>query len=235
MALIFVNIINIFASPTEAFQTIKDKPKWLLAFVVIVVVYAVCGFYLLPYSQKITIETLSAKLSDDQVQQAISLSERFRYVGLLLVPLPLFVKWLFVSAFLYFGAVIMNAQPLPFKTVFAVAVYAELILVLMSIFNMLLLQLKGVEAVHTVTDLQAVVGLDCFLTDKLHHITLFALLSNFNVFSIWYIVTLSIGISIIGSLAKWKSVVLVCTVWLLGVVVQVVLFIASFNMQRMVG
>jgi hypothetical protein len=233
MALTLTNIINLFTSPAEVFQTIKNKPKWVLVFTVVVAAYAFCGFCLRPYSQKIMIETLSAKLSDDQLRQAISLSERFQYIGLMFVPIPFFVKGLFVSAFLYFGAVLINAQQLQFKTVFAVVVYAELILVFMSILNILLLQLKGVDSVHTVLDLQAIIGLDCFLADKPRHMALFTLFNSFNVFSVWYVVTLSTGMSVVGALVKWKSVTLVSSVWLLGVAVQVVFSMVSSGMQLM--
>lgn len=231
MAIAISNIVNIFATPTEVFENIKSTPKWLIVFCLISVISIIYGYFMLPFSQQIMVETLSAKMDIEQVQKTMALSTRFQYIGLLFVPITMLIRWLLVSSFLYFGAILFEANEIRYKTLFAVVVYAELILTLMGVINTQLLYIKGVDAIHQITDLQAVIGLDFLITDKLNNIPLFTFLNSFNVFTIWYVTTLTIGISVITNLNKLKSALLVSTIWLLGVGVQVAVALLSANIQ----
>ena len=235
MVVALSSILNIFALPTEVFHNIKASPKWLSAFCIIAIISIICGYFILPFSQRIMIETLSSKMDTEQVQKAISLSERFKYIGLLFVPLILLIKWLFLTLFLYFSAILLNAQEINFKTVFTVVVYSECIVLLMGIINLFLLYVKGVDSINNMIDLQVIVGLDYFLTDKPHNIPFFTFLNSFNVFSVWYVATLAIGVSVVTSFSKLKSAILVSSIWLLGVGSQVALAMFSANMQHMTG
>jgi hypothetical protein len=235
MAIALSNIINIFATPTEVFQNIKTTPKWLIAFLFIAVVSIIFGLLLLPFMQKIMEQTLLAKMSDEQVQQTLSTMTGFRTLGLLLAAVPLLIKLLLYSLFLYLSAIIFDAQEINFKNIYAVVVHSELILLLMGVFNVLILLIKGVDAVNNITDLNAIIGLDYFLADKSHSIPLFTFLNSFNVFSVWYVATLTIGISVVTGFSKQKSAILVSSIWLLGVGLQVALAMFSTNMQHMAG
>jgi hypothetical protein len=229
------NIVNIIATPTEVLQKIKTNPKWIPSFCFITIVSIICGYFILPFSQRIMIETLSSKLDTEQIQKAISISERFKYIGFLFVPFVLLFKWSFITLLLYFGGILLNAQEINFKTVFSIVVYSEYIVSFMGIINLLLLYIKGVDSINNVTDLQVIVGLDYFLTDKLHNIPFYTFLNSFNVFSMWYITTLTIGISIVTSFSKLKSAILVLSIWLFGVGVQVALAMVSANIQHISG
>jgi len=235
MAVTLSSIINIFAVPTEVFHNIKASPKWLTAFCFITIISIIYGYFMLPFSQRIMIESFSSKMDTEQVQKAISISERFKYIGLLFVPLILLIKWLFLSLFLYFSAILLNAQEVNSKAVFTVVVHSELILLLMGVFNLLILYLKGVESINNITDLNAIIGLDYFLADRSHNIPLFTFLNNLNVFSLWYVATLAIGISVLTNFSKLKSVILVSSIWLLGIGMQVALAMFSANIQHISG
>jgi hypothetical protein len=174
-------------------------------------------------------------MDTEQVQKALSFSERFKYIGLLFVPVTLLFKWLLLALFLYYSAILLNAQGINFKTVFTVVVYSECIILLMGIINLLLLYVRGINSINNMTDLQVIVGLDYFIADKPHNIPLFTFLSNFNVFSIWYVATLAIGVSVVTNFSKLKSVILVSSIWLLGVGMQVALAMLSASMQGMSG
>ncbi len=202
MAVVFSNIINIFAAPTEVFQNIKITPKWLITFIIIAIVSIVCGYLLLPFMQKILEQTLSAKMDEEQAQQALSTMKIFQILGLLLAVVPLLIKWLFVASLMYFGAILFNAQQINYKSVFSVVVLSELILLLMGIINLLVLYIKGAESVNTITDLNTIIGLDYFLADRSHNIPLYTVLSSFNIFSVWYAAVLTIGISIVAGISK---------------------------------
>lgn len=235
MVMTLSNIVNIFAVPTEVFHNTKASPKWFTAFCYITIISIILGYFLLPFTQRIAIETLSAKLDTEQVQKAISISEQFKYIGLLFVPVMLLLKWLILAMFLYFSAILLNAQEINFKTVYAIIVYSECIILLMGIINLLLLYVRGINSINNMTDLQVILGLDYFIADKPHNIPLFTLLSNFNIFSVWYLATLTIGVSVVTNFSKLKSAILVSSIWLLGIGVQVAVAMFSTSMQGMSG
>jgi hypothetical protein len=142
------------------------------------------------------------------------------------------LRWSVLGALLYFSAIILGATELRFKQVYAALVFSEMILVLMGVINILLLYIKGIESIQNITDLQAIVGLDYFLSDKAADPPLFTFLNSVNIFNIWYVATLSIGLSVITGFSKLKSAVLVSAVWLLGVGFQVALAAISSNAPR---
>ena len=145
-------------------------------------------------------------------------------------------RWLILAAVLYFTSILIGAEQAKFKTFYAVTVYSELILVLMGIVNILLLHIKGIDNLQHITDLQAIIGLDYFLSDKTTNIPLFTFLNSINIFSIWYIATLTLGVSIGTNFSRLKSALLVSTVWLLGLGFQVALVeISSRSPFAMVG
>jgi hypothetical protein len=235
MAVTLSNIINILAEPTEAFSKIVVSPKWIPAFFLITIIVIICGLFMLPFSERIIIKTLLSRMDAEQIQQAMLVYERFQYLGILFSAIPLLIKWIFLSALLYYGAILLNAQNIRYKSIFTVVVYSEFIILLMGIINLLLLYIRGVDSINNITDLQTIVGLDYFLTDKQYSITLYTFLSSFNVFSVWYVATLTIGISIITYFSKYKSAILVSAIWLLCVGLQVASTMFSSNMQHMMG
>lgn len=227
MAVAIANIFNVFATPTEVFQDVREKPTWLIPFLFIAVVALGVAFFTVPIIKRVTYLTLSSTMQQQQLQQALAISERAAYFGIVLAPLLLLFRWLFLATVLYFVSILLGAEQTKFKVFYAVPVYSELILALMEVVNILLLYIKGVENLQHSTDLQAIVGLDYFLPDKVSNLPLFTFLNSVNVFSIWYVATLAVGVSVITNFTKLKSAVIVTTVWLFGVAFQVVLAMIS--------
>ena len=235
MALTFSNIINIFATPTEVFQNIKTAPKWLITFMFICFVSLVYGFIMLPFTQKIMEGTFLSKMSEEQVQLVTSTISRYRVFSMLLIPMTFLIKWLFIALFLYLGAILFDAEQPNFKSIYASVVHAELILLLMATINLIFLLIKGIDAINNITDLQTIIGLDFAIADKSQNVLLFNFLNNYNIFSIWYIIVLTTGISVICQLKKWKSAVLVSSVWFLSIGIQFAFGLLSQNIGQMMG
>ncbi len=224
MAVDFTNLFNIFATPTDVFIGLKERPRWLLAFVCVSLVTIVVAWSMFPFSNQIAYATLSTRLDEQQVQQALSFSRRFEYVGLIFAPIILLVKWGFIAAVLYFLCILLDAPAgFKYRTVFSLLVYSEMILVFMNIVNVLVLYIKGISSIRHVTDLQAIIGMDFLLKNRISNLPLYTFLNSINVFTVWYLATLTIGISVVTGYRKLKSSMIVVGVWLLGVAFQVVM------------
>lgn len=236
MAVTFSNLINIFATPTEVFLNLKEQPRWFVAFVFISAVSIGVARFLAPASEQIVINMFSEKIDEIQIQRSLATAKRLQYIAYAFTPVVLLLRWIIVASILYYLCLLLGvADPPRFRTVFAVVVYSEMILLLMAITNTLLLYARGIDSMRHLIDLQAIAGLDILLKDKSASIPLFVLLNSFNFFSVWYIVTLTLGISVVTSFSKLKSAILVSGVWLLGVGYQVALAAISINSPLRLG
>lgn len=74
----------------------------------------------------------------------------------------------------------------------------------MAIVNLIVIEIKGITPADGLQTLQAVPGLEYFLDSELSNGYLATILSNVNPFVIWYVIILTIGISVVSQLKKWK-------------------------------
>lgn len=228
MALAIANIFNIFTTPTDVFLNLKQRPTWVPAFVFIAAVSMTVALATFPLTSHITHAAFAQQLDKAGLDRAEEISERLKWAGIALMQVMLLLRWLMFSAFLYFIAILMDAE-VSFKTVYALTVHSEMIIMLMAVLNILLLYAKGTDRIVQMADLQAIVGLDYFLKNRAANPALFAFLNSINIFNIWYIATLGIGMSVVASLNRIKSTVLVAFVFFLGVGFQVVLTAITSN------
>jgi hypothetical protein len=229
MAVILSDLVNVLATPTDVFLRLKKEPRWVAAFVVVALMLITIALFTAPFSNHVLGQVLAQKLEKEQLDRALAMSSRFQYIGLVFVPVVTLVRWVFITALLYFAAIFLGAPQVTFRSLFVCVLYAEVIMVLMGTMNVLLLYIKGMDGVRTIVDLQAIIGFDYFLRDRTSNLPLFLFLNNINVFNIWYVATIGIGVSVVTCFHKFKSMILVTFVFLLGVGFQVVLTALTSN------
>jgi hypothetical protein len=228
-----VTLINILASPRESFVEIKVQPRWGFPFFFMSILAIGVAFLTAPFSRELLRVSLSAVLDEENLEQSLSMMEKSQYLVAFFVPGVLLLKWTAIATVLYLLSSIFGTQEQKFKECFVVVVYSEIILILMGVFSVLLLHLKGFDSLHHLTDLQPIIGLDVLMSDKASDLPLFTFLNSVNLFNIWYVAVLSIGFSIMTDFSKVKSALLVTTVWLLGVGLQVAFVVLSANLYRL--
>lgn len=213
-------IINTFIRPRKAFTELEENPRWGLISITIAFVVISITWVVLPLSIQLDsrYQMLESDIYDPQaVQKRIKLGI-FHFSGVVLSPLPLLMKCLIFSGLLYFGARwIGSPKVFKFRLMYAVVVHAELILVLSSLINAaVLLSFKKVDDIQNFTDLQVLPGLHLLLDSQAEAIPYFTLrfLSQFHLFSIWYLWVLSLGVAVVAKLNMRKSVFLTVLLWL---------------------
>lgn len=222
MTLALTNLANVLATPTEVFTRLKKQPRWFLAFVIISSVSIVAAWLLLPLSETVLVSMIGDKLDAEQARWIVSATHRLEYLSLILRPLILLIRWLIIASVVHFLSILLStAWHVRFTSVYAVVVHSEVILLLMVVVNLVILYASGPDSMKSAMDLQAIVGLEFFLTDSSKNPALFTVLNSINLFSVWYVATLAIGTSVLTGFSKLKSSIISSTVWLLGVGVQV--------------
>ena len=216
---IFANIIG---KPSAAFRALKDQPNGFKAFIIIAVVSMGIAWAVLPFSQQI--KMLAPGLDAPHIEQNQTTIERLNLLILLSTPFLLLIKCLISAGILYFGSQFLGSQQvLKFKSMFAVVVHAELILVLSHLINaVLLLGFKDISDIQTPIDLQMIPGLHLLFGDHPLGALKLTLLSQMTPFALWYLIVLSVGVAIVADLKRKRVEWLVVFVWLVDIGFQVV-------------
>lgn len=195
----------IFFSPTDAFDSIRERPRWLLHAAIVVGVSIGIAFFLMPFAQQAVFRQLAPHVGVENARQAVALSREYQYMNIVVVPAMLFLKWLFLTAVLFFAAELFSAAEPKFRSVFSLVVNAEYILILMALINIVILHARGVGAVSGMHDLQSIAGIDLFFRGMALDAAVVQLLRSVNVFNVWYIVLLALGVAKICGITPWKS------------------------------
>lgn len=222
MVIALFNLCRVAVCPSAAFLDLRERPRWVAAFLLFSLVTILTSLHTIPYAQHIAATTLAGKLDEDRIAQALELSQRMQVLGVLFAPVVLLGKWLLVGGMLFFVCVLLDGTEVKFGPLFAAVVNAESVLILMGIVNVALLSMKDPSAVTHPLELRATMGLDFLLADRAAHLPLTTLLAGINPFSLWHVAILSVGVSVSTGFSRVKSGSVVAFVWLLGVELQVV-------------
>jgi len=219
-------MVDIFASPSDAFVSIHRQRRWAVPGAIVVAVSLVITYLLMPFTQKIIFDQMAAQIGAEKASRTIDLVRRYEYMNFMLVPVMLALKWTVLSALLFSSAVLFNGSSAKFSTVFSLVVHAEFIQLFMGIVNIILLQVKGAADISTFSDLYPIVGLEYFFRTTVHDAAVLQFLKGVNIFNVWYLTVLTAGVAKICGIPVWKASVIVLVIWAGGALFQ---FMISTN------
>ena len=206
---------DLFVSPARAFSALRDRPRWVLAATVISLCSTTLALLLIPYSLEILSQMLRDRFDAQTLRRVVAGIRSFSLLGAVATPAVLIAKWLLVSGIFSSLAVLLTARPVRFGSVLSVIVHAELILLLMGLVNLAILALRGPDTIRSAADLCAIPGLLTVVHSTPLPQPLITLLANANPFTVWYLVLLSMGLSTVMEVPRWKSGLAVLTVWVI--------------------
>ena len=222
----FGRLIGVLVSPGKTFEAIAARPTWLIAMVALVIVGVLVGTMIsgkIDFEEAIiqSLEEQDRQLSEDQTQQAIDIGEKIARVMTVAGPL-VFQPIVYLLVALVF-MVLLNVLggELTFVRSLAVTVHGmmpRLVLALLSIpvilgrdeFSAKELESGGVMASNP----GAFLGEDAGPG-------LVALLSSFDIFSLWTIALLVIGFAIAARVSKGTAAAGVIGLWIVYVLGKV--------------
>lgn len=200
------------AEPTEVFGNLKVDPKWIVPFLTISILWVFQSVAIVPFTNQLRITMMAAAgLEQDQELWKIGTSELFR---LALQPVFLLMRVAILSASLFFLLILFGATEPKGKAIFAVVLHSETILLMMGVLNVVVLYLRGFEVVLDPTDLLAIPGLDLLLHERRAVTSMTYFLNTFNPFAIWYLMVLSLGLSIVCGVKRVKALVACSIMWI---------------------
>ncbi|HEV8537485.1 MAG TPA: YIP1 family protein [Bacteroidota bacterium] len=201
------NIFNILATPSEVFRDICEAPRWRVPFIFFVLSSITIGWFMIPAIMEPMKKIFYSSFGDSGSDAAISaIMKSMLVLQLILEPFFKIVRWVVFAGILFFLSMLF-AKDIPnlFRRIFSVVAYSEAMFILMSTITVLFIYAKGLQSIEGSDDLTVVQGLEYFLKDKASNAALLAVLSNINPFSIWYILTVSVGLRVVADMDRSQA------------------------------
>jgi len=214
-------IIDIFTSPTKVFASLKEKPEWVIPFIIILVVVALSA----ALTVSMTKETIIAKqeevmrergMTEEQIEQALKVSS-----GPIIVISSTIGAAVFIAIVLLLFAFLVNLLiPLfggtgAFKRVFSVVCFSALIKVPSALLKVILIGITKSPYVTT--------SLALFVPGLAKDSFGYKVLAGFDFFIIWEMVLVSLGISITNEIERKNAYILVFIIWIASIFIGIAL------------
>ncbi len=215
----FSRIIGVLVSPSRTFAEIARKPDWVVPALVIIVIFAIAAIVTVP---RLDFETMSREameakgISGPQLERtlrvSVAIAKGVQYsISFLLIGI------LAVAALLYWLGVRLLGGEATYQQVFSVVLYGFMPTVIRQIVKIPIILSK-----HDLNprDAETIVrSSPAFLTSFKANPMLFALLTRLDLFAIWSLILIVIGLAAASKLSKAKTASIVIALWIVGTLI----------------
>lgn len=220
---------GIFHQPTETFESLRSRPRFLIA---TIIVLAVLATYSILFIQWVGYETIIrariasspqlANLDTEQIEQIVQsqnspVSKAIAYStgGIITIIM------LFIGAGLYWLGVAAMAKAISFKQAAAVWIYSSLPpVILQHIANVVMLFLKDKEDVALEKAGRVAHANLSILVDSTAHPVLAVIVGSLDLFVFYGLFLAALGIATVARVSRGSAWGIVLAVWLLGIILR---------------
>jgi len=197
--------------PRKAAEQIKSNPRWLAAFLVLSMLSAAAYAVNHPYLIQKALAHLPPSATNADKQVVIQSLNLDLPAKLAFFPVRLFIGWsTFSLVLLYACKAFAPRETIRFRQIFSLEIHAEATLVIASLAAMVVAVTNGhVGSVGVPFSLAGLVAGDQSFIVR-------SLLTSLNIFTLWQVVLLTIGVSILSGFGKIRSTLIVLLVWTLS-------------------
>lgn len=222
----FINrFLGIFLNPQQTQKAISERPKWVDALVLILIVLIIISFVTAPYQQKDTYDItkdsikLRERMGDERFEEYLETIKNPSQTGLLIrtlaiVPISLVIGFLF-QCLILFGMSRFSSTEGKFMQIFAVFLHARFIdTILGGTIRTLLVLIKK-------SFFQTSTSLALFFPKLEVASTAFIVLSQFDIFTLWAHTVLGMGLAYVFKIDLKKGLIFSYILWLLKAIVYI--------------
>jgi hypothetical protein len=205
-----VDVFNVLHEPTTVFNKIKERARILAPWIVLSVSLIVVSYLTRPY-QAAAFEAFKSTLSAEQATRMVNRGQGGA-AGLLLIPAFLLVGLAIGAGLLWVGVSLTGTQA-RFKTLLSVLAYSSITYILFSIVAIIVLTVRGKQAITGFADLRAPLGLDLLTPSA--GLFLGTFLNGINPFSVWGVWLTGTGVSITHGTSRNTAIAVTAVVYVL--------------------
>jgi len=204
-------IFNIFSDPRKTFTTLEKKPDFLVPLLLVVLAAFIFTYIAWPVIEKSTREYSRTYMEErgmpqEEIDTALQQQQKYGKIGGMFgLPLTTVIMTLLVSAILLFAGNIILGGNAKYKQIFSLYCYASLIDIIAYAVRMVLILLKDDTRVYT--------SLAALLPPDSYKEFWFKLANIADVFVIWKIVVIAIGMSVFYRISTRKPMITVALLY----------------------
>lgn len=207
-------IIGIFTAPRATMEDIAANPTWIVPLIIVVLAAGIAGFFLKDVIVQNTITQMTEKNPNIPAEQ-LEAAGKWTRLSSYIMPViftPLFYVVL-AAIFLFVGNTILGGEA-KFKTVFSMTCWAGLITLVGSAVNIPVMISRGV--------MESAASLASLMSPEDNKTILYYLLSQIDLFTIWWLVVLGFGMAAVYRFSTKKGMTAVFGLWGVYVIIAVV-------------
>lgn len=211
--------INIFTTPTKAFESLNEKPTWLVPVLIMIIAFIAFQYLTMDYSLDYQIKVMEAK---DAPQERIDMVKEqmqggLKYAGMITMLIFIPLATVVFAAVLLGLSKITIPEGITFKKALSIVSWSGMIGLISLALTLLLVLSKG--TMHGIAiDLSAIltqpaIGESVPLLNRI--------LSKIDPFVIWQLVLWVIGLKVMGKTTNQKATIPVAIAWGIWIVLSV--------------
>lgn len=220
---VFERAAGVLFAPAETFEDIARRPDVLAPLILLLVISILSTVLIVPrmdfeeaFRQQMAQSGREMSPADEEraLRVASAFGKAIAYFG----PLFTMAFYAIIAGILLFAFRMMGGEG-TFKQAFSATLYAWIPLVIFSIILTIVIVARG--SLDPTTAATAVKSNLAFLADPVEQKVLFALLSSFDVFTIWTVILLTFGFAAVSRLSRGMSAAIVVSLWIVTVFLRV--------------
>jgi len=206
-----LDVLKVLYEPSAVFERVREKPSFLVPYLVICAVQIVIYFVNMPFLRAGMAAQFAARPAGGPDPS------KFLWIGAVFIPVG-FAIGLLIGAGLLWVLVSIFGGEAKFSRLLSVTAYAAVpAVVLLTIVGAAVLQMKGVGQITSPQDMQPALGLDLLAPGATGFVG--AALRAVNPFTIWGLVLTAIGVSTTHRLSKQTGYIVATVSFLIGVII----------------
>jgi hypothetical protein len=217
------NLVDLIVHPSRVFKRLKDHPSWVMSFVALAIVSVVLDWFSFRTALRTAVDGLPQRATPEMIRDAVAYLEGRRFINLLLSPLKLWIIIVIFSYVIYLAcSVSKSISPPHWKHFLAVVVWSYWVLIVGEALSLVTRSSVGPFSSDVGLAFPQPPGLGMVKMSSSDPGLLYAL-NSVNVFSLWYLLLVSLGVSILSGFSRVKGILITTFVWLLGVLLSAAL------------
>ncbi len=206
-----LDVLKVLYEPSAVFERVREKPSFLVPYLVICAVQIVIYFVNMPFLRAGMAAQFAARPAGGPDPS------KFLWIGAVFIPVG-FAIGLLIGAGLLWVLVSIFGGEAKFSRLLSVTAYAAVpAVVLLTIVGAAVLQMKGVGQITSPQDMQPALGVDLLAPGATGFVG--AALRAVNPFTIWGLVLTAIGVSTTHRLSKQTGYIVATVSFLIGVII----------------
>ena len=204
-------LFHLFTKPRFALEQIKSKPRWLTTFFLLSATSIFIYVLMHPYLVQATLSHLPLSATDEEKEIVAQTLQDELLLRCWFLQIRLLIGWSSFALVLFMICRALNPpKGIRFAKMFALEVHAEVVNILAQLATLTYLFARGDEGVNQVR----CIPFSAAMFVRTDILVSFSLLNSLNVFTLFYIALLSMGVSVQSGCSRTKSFVIVLLTWL---------------------